>query len=332
MKRFIRTYLAVCAALGAVALGGCTKEQPAVSQEGVIRLGVRSATRAVNTLEDLSKVGDRIGIVAVGTTLEEPGRPADGSHWGKTPLMDNVRTTSVDPASGAISWQGVYYYPAQSLEYVEFCAYHPYGASGAADQATWLEPGAAGRAPQLHFTLSGREDVMFATPVFGRYDTAPASLEFRHVLTQLRFQLVDAYGAMGDVSIRAVTLLGVNRSAVLDIENGELSAWSNPGEVPLEDVTEAPITGTPSSPQALGREVMLQPGQESFTLRVETSAETFEQVEIHPTSSIGGVPESAFAAGRSYLITLTFKKQIGIVASATVVPWILAGSGEVIIQ
>lgn len=67
-------------------------------------------------------------------------------------------------------------------------------------------------------------------------------------------------------------------------------------------------------------------------VRVETSKATYDDVLIRPTSSIGGVKEESFAAGRSYLITLSFQQQTGIVLSATVVPWVMAGYGSAIVQ
>lgn len=332
MNRTIRNHTIVTLMVAAVTLAGCVRGTVSTPQEGLIRLGVRGATRAVNTLDDLAAVGDNLGIYGLETGLEAPGLPGTADFWGTTPLMANVRTTSVDAASGVIGWSGSYYYPAQSNSYVAFCAYHPYGVTGDAAQAFYVEAPAAGQAPRLHFTLSGAEDVMSAGPVFGRHDVTPAALEFRHVLTQLRFQVVDAYASMGGVAIRAVTLTGVNRTSEMEIGSGVLGAWSNPGEIAVPGIAETPITGTPAAPQPLGGEVMLQPGLESFTLRVETSGGTYDEVTIRPTSSIGGVAETSFAAGRSYLITLTFQKLTGIVASATVVPWEMAGTGEVIIQ
>lgn len=315
-----------------IAITGCTKGNSDSSRDGLIRLGVGGATRAINNLEDLAAVGDNVGIYGVATGLDVSGLPGDGSQWNSAPLMDNVRTTAIDGSTGLISWSGDYYYPTHSETMIEFCAYHPYGAVGATDQPFYLDAPAGGVAPQLHFTLTGAEDVMYSKPVYGRHDVTPGAIEFEHVLTQLRFQIIDDYGTMGDITVKSVTLTGVNRSAVMNIESGVLADWTNSGEIAVPGITEVPVTGTPSAPQALGSEVMLQPGQAAFTIRVETSADIYEDVVIQPTSSIDGVAETMFAAGRSYLITLTFKKQIGIFATATVVPWVIGGTGEAIIQ
>lgn len=64
---------------------------------------------------------------------------------------------------------------------------------------------------------------------------------------------------------------------------------------------------------------MLQPGLSSFVIRVVTSRGSYDRVVIRPTSVMGETVETSFAAGRSYLITLTFRPLTGISLSATVV-------------
>ena len=92
---------------------------------------------------------------------------------------------------------------------VEFCAYHPYAPVGTSSEGRFfVEAPASGHAPVLHFSLSGREDVMFATPVTGSRNSRPQGLEFRHVLTQLRFQVIDSYASLNEVSLRGISLLG----------------------------------------------------------------------------------------------------------------------------
>lgn len=160
----------------------------------VIRLGAKSPTRAVNLFEDLSAAGNNVGILRHSDFRRFVRHSIGRSQWGGVLRMDNVRTTSIDALTGNISWAGNYYYPAEEESSVEFCAYHPYAPVGTSSEGRFfVEAPASGHAPVLHFSLSGREDVMFATPVTGSRNSRPQGLEFRHVLTQLRFQVIDSY-------------------------------------------------------------------------------------------------------------------------------------------
>ena len=304
---------------------GCTKKEFQHSEDE-IRLGVSQFTRAaVNTLSDLAGVGDNIGIYGI-RTADVSGN-VSASEWDGVPVMDNVRTSGIDASSGDIRWEGAYYYPLEADAYVKFCAYHPY-TSG--DAFSLEKPVSA--APVLHFTLSGEEDIMFANPVVGSRNSPAGGLEFRHALTQLRFRVIDQYGTFSGERIEAIVFTGVNTRGTMNIETGALDAWGSPAELPVPGIDGVAITGTAGTPQEIGSEIMLQPGQPSFNLRVGTSAGIYENVTVRPTSSLNGTPESSFAAERSYLITLTFTQKNNIVMSATVVPWEIAGSGSCIIR
>ena len=87
---------------------------------------------------------------------------------------------------------------------------------------------------------------MFATPVTGSRNSRPQGLEFRHVLTQLRFQVIDSYASLNEVSLRGISLLGVNSDSSMNIETGALGAWSSPGELAVPGITEVLITGSPT--------------------------------------------------------------------------------------
>lgn len=174
---------------------------------------------------------------------------------------------------------------------------------------------------------------MFATPVVGSNASHPDKLSFQHVLTQLRFELVDEFNAYTGTTLEDIVFEGVNASGSMNIETGALGIWSGEADLSLAGFQPVAIAAsTAEAPQALAGEMMLQPGLGSFKVRVVTSGGTFNDVTVRPTSTLNGQPETAFAAGRSYLITLTFKKRFEIEAGATVEPWQFGGSGEGIIQ
>ena len=165
---------------------------------------------------------------------------------------------------------------------------------------------------------------MCAEPVIGSRSRVPGPLEFRHVLTQLRFRLVDPEGAFAGETLDEIALLDVNTTGVMDVETGALGAWGDPAELA--------VPGIETVPQEVGGEVMLQPGLSSFVIRVVTSRGSYDRVVIRPTSVMGETVETSFAAGRSYLITLTFRPLTGISLSATVVPWQMGGTGSGVVQ
>lgn len=105
-----------------------------------------------------------------------------------------------------------------------------------------------------------------------------------------------------------------------------------PAELAVPGIETVPITGSEELPQEVGGEVMLQPGLSSFVIRVVTSRGSYDRVVIRPTSVMGETVETSFAAGRSYLITLTFRPLTGISLSATVVPWQMGGTGSGVVQ
>ena len=99
-------------------LGGCSRTEGERDSQTEIRLGTKGVTRAVNTLGDLSDV---YGVRIAGTSAGASGKES----WGNELVMDNVRTSDVDPSTGSIGWAGHYYYPLEEDRSVEFCAYHP---------------------------------------------------------------------------------------------------------------------------------------------------------------------------------------------------------------
>lgn len=316
-------------------LSSCTKSDD-VDSSLRIRLGVATPLQsraAVNDLAGLSAVGDRVGIYGMVTSTSS-GTTLPGEVWGNTPLMDNVCTTSIDASTGAIGWASSYTYPVEENSYVRFCAYHPYAAAGLSGSNYVVAP-AAGRAPELYFTLTGSEDVMYATPVTGSKSVTPGTLIFNHALTQIRFRIVDETGNFSGETLNAITFNGANTTSSLNLENGALGSWGTPSDA-ISAGVGAPvnITGTAAVPQEVGNPVMLQPGQASFSVKVATSKGTFGAVSIRPTSSTdgGSTTESSFAVGRSYLVTLIFRSLTQLAVTATVTPWIIDGTGEGIVQ
>lgn len=315
----------------------CCTERGDLSSSRLIRLGAsrEGYTRgSVNDLAGLSAVGDRVGIYGVVTTNSDALSYTLADEWNASPLMDNVRTTSIDSSTGVLFWADAYAYPLEEDRYVKFCVYHPYATSdGEGDNYVENRTNAS---PLLHFTLTGDEDVMWASPVLGSRTHSPDGLVFSHVLTQLRFRLVDDEGNFSDTNLTGLRFNGVNTRSTLDLETGATGSWGTSSDAvafPLSEsftggVSSVPISGTSSSPLTLSGVVMLQPGLSAFSLTVETDNKgRFSNVIITPS---GG--EGTFAAGHSYMVTLKFRERTPIALGAMVTPWVMTGTGEGTVQ
>lgn len=308
-------------------LASCSTRQELDSRrDGVIRLGVgKIVTRA--EVGSVTALGDNIGIYGV----QLPEKPADLTDlpdigWGNALSMDNVRSTGVAP-SGAISWNGIYYYPLDPAHYIKFCAYHPY-----ADGTNFsVDAPASGQAPVLRFTLDGTDDILYASPVIGSRSEAPTALTFRHALTQLMFKIKDVHGELrrNKTKILSIAFQDVNTVSSMNIETGIFGEWSDPDNLLVPGFEGKEFAFEEDGPDfvAPGDGIMLEPGLASFKITLETSQGTFSDVTIRPSG------EPVFAAGHSYEITITFNEQQSeVLAAATVVDWKFGGTTNIIIQ
>ena len=244
-----RIYGSCTGLLACLLLCTCAGQEP-LAPDGLIRLGTRaggyegSATRAsVNDLAGLAAVGDKVGVYGVVTTRTDALYAPLTSEWNGTPLMDNVRTTGIDAATGMLFWNGDYTYPLEENRRVKFCVYHPYAPVGTGGD-NYVEA-VAGQSPVLHFRLTGTEDVMWVRPVTGSRREAPSALLFEHKLTQLRFRLVDDEREFAGVTVTGLAFNGVNTASTLNLETGELGGWSAAqAAVPFPLKSPAAISGT----------------------------------------------------------------------------------------
>lgn len=311
--------LIVKLSLALVLFASCTQNE--MEGSDVIRLGVKpdAYTRAsVNDVQGLMAVGNKIGVYGVKTN-ESNASELLSDDWILAPLMNNICTKSID-ANGLMNFNEIYTYSDERN--VKFCAYYPYAKVGTTG-ANYVEA-AESKAPLLHFTLTGEEDVMYSTPVIGsQKDAGNKVLVFNHALTQLRFKLVDQSGIMADAKVSIILFNGINTTSTLNIETGELGTWGNPSN-DIKIKTDYPFS---VQGQELGAKVMLQPGLPNFSLNIATDKNgTYSDIKIRPDKT------ATFEAGTSYLITLTFLNKTEIFAKATVQPWVMGGHGEGIVQ
>lgn len=322
--------------MGLAMLASCSQENETLAvtdAEGVIRLGVEGGsgvmTRGVvNTLEALSAEGTKVGLYAVKTAVTDASLPVSADWLSDTRPMTNVQTTSIDKTTGAMKWLNpeVYIYPKNDVDgknNVKFFAYYPYAAKGTAGD-NYMVDAVATTAPKLNFTLTGSEDLMWATPVLGsRTQPAPA-LKFNHKLTQLSFRLMDGEGSF-TVTNGAVTdvMIEANTKGVMNIETGALSDWGTSSSL---EVYKGSIPVIGADPVPLAVTLMLQPGQVAFNVTLKAAGKDGSGV-VTKMAEIKPMGDATFLAGKAYLITLSLSGNVLIQLGASVVPWVEGGTG-----
>jgi len=179
--------------------------------------------------------------------------------------------------------------------------------------------------------LGGQEDVMYAGPVVGSCNVKPDKLTFKHVLTQLTFELDDPDGNFAGATLEGITFQEVNTRSSMDIETGRLGAWSEPKSLDMPGIAGLPIAAT-AAKQVIDSEIMLQPGLSEFSITVKTSVGTFTDVKITPTQNSDGSAATTFGAEQSYRISLRFAKKTVISLGATVEAWKFGGTGAGVVE
>lgn len=315
---------------------GCSKRDITLRDDTSDRIRIRLSAElpdtknAIGSLEDLNALPEKFGIYGADTRRSDATARL-GAEWGLLPRMDNVQVAGIDPL-GRITLKQDYTYDPDENMWVKFCAYSPYVSNEKTPQGgSYIEAPAAGRAPALHFVLTGKQDLMWASPVIGNKLTVPGGLAFKHLLTQLSFQIVDLTGTMQGHSLEAIIFSGVTTACTVDLETGKMGEWT----LPTDDVTlsipePVLITGSADIPQALGGEVMLPPGREYFTIRIVTDKDVYRNIRIVPAP-----PDTQFQAGKAYLITLSFNvsdqpggNQADIQVGVSLKPWEKGGYGD----
>lgn len=243
-----------------------------------------------------------IGVYAYNSELD----------WQASNLINNDNASVAGAAGHAVSFaSGPYYYPSGG-ETVNFYAYAPYGTETTAAEA--------GTAPEVTISLTGQQDVMYATSTGHKSGSSAAMspvLSFAHKLTQLQFtfQSGENYPASGN-SVVSLLVKAQPSSLVLNVGDGtfttsgpaDMQALSTANQTAGIEITgdgtnaNSPVMTTTAS------------GATAYTLDIVVKSGS-------STVTYAGVPVNiATATGSAHMITLTFNGT-SITASATVADW-----------
>lgn len=223
-------------------------------------------------------------------------------NWHSTALVTASSTSS------AIDMQPEQLYNGNYVTQTYIKAWHP--SASPTVQGTVIFAG----------TQDGTTDVLFADAVVGSIVTLPKPLVFKHMLTQLKFQVVGDvdYVTKGN-AVTSIVINGVELPAGINLSTNDV-IYSAAADIALPSVT-TPVAIT-STPSAVGSAVMMKPVTgNTIIIDVKTSIADYDGVLVTIDT------DSNFVPGKAYTITLNFAGQGGISVGSTVSEW-KAGSGS----
>lgn len=233
----------------------------------------------------------------------------DGESIGALTDLSSIKITGDMAAGGAITFTPTQYYPSNGSTKANILGFYPAATSITAGVAT--------------MTITGAEDVLYATPVSGSKETPiTSSLSFQHKLTQFKFVVKrDAASTDADIANVAVAIKDAKSVFKMSLADGELSDWGTPIST-IQPITNATAT-TAGTSETTG--FMLEPNLASLILTV--SATGYDSADV----TISGTDGGKFEMGKAYTITLTFKGK-SITPSGEIAEWTAGTSGGADIQ
>ena len=225
------------------------------------------------------------------------------TNWS-SPYIPNVAVNS--GAGSALSFVTPQYYPANT-DKVYFYAYSPAATYGA---------GSSSAAPTASWTLTGKQDVMWAKVDKGiaknpvRASQEQPSFAFTHKLKQVTFKVKKDASFEDGIKLTSLKIIGAKTSARLNLATGALTCSGSGDLTAFASTAGQTITATAT---AAGTAVMFEPGT-SFKVRAVAGGVTYADVAVTLSGTDAGT------AGTSYEITLTFKRK-EIAATASVASW-----------
>lgn len=216
-----------------------------------------------------------------------------------TTYFDNIQVNS---SSSTLSLATDQYYPTNG-DKVYFYAFAP--------EATSVVAGNGTTAPVAKYTINGTQDIMAAKHVTGIAKAVTSqpqpALPFTHKLKQLNFKIMRDGSFLDGKAVTSIIITGAKTNALLNIITGDLTWEATTGNITVG----AASTNITTTATTFGSPVMIEPGA-SFNMTIVADGVTY-------TTSVSGLSDSG-AAGKSYLITLTFKRQ-GIIPTSSITDW-----------
>lgn len=231
--------------------------------------------------------------------------------------INNDQATVAGATGHAITFgSGPYYYPSDGSN-LHFFAFAP--------RATETTPAGAGTSPVVTHTITGQEDVMWASATGQKIGSAAASnpiLAFNHKLTQLQFTFKSdaTYPATGN-KVTSLTVNAQPSTVVMNVETGVCTFSGSAAMQALSTTNQTAGINITTAGTNANSPVMTSPNT-SYTLNISVliGSTTVNYTNIPVTLTT--------LASNAHMITLTFTAT-AVTATATVAPWVTGTGGNV---
>ncbi len=238
---------------------------------------------------------------------------------GSTNVINNDNATVSGDAGHAITFgSGSYYYPSDGTT-VYFFAFSP--------QAPQTTAAGAGTSPVVTHTITGQEDVMWASATGYKIGSAAAVnpvTNFQHVLTQLQFAFKSGttYPATGNT---VVSLTVKSQPTLVNMVVGTgICTFATNVDMPAFTATSLPA----------GVNITTTGTNANSPVMTSAAASYLFDIVIKPAGGASNVTYSnvpltlTTVAGSAHLITFTFSLT-AVTATATVADWATGAGGSV---
>lgn len=297
--------------LAIAVLAGCSgnEENAAIDDGRLVPIELNAGVNALSRAVIAS--GSEITNIGIAGWEAEEGKV----NYAQTYTWHTHLTTTASTTAHNVTWKDQQYYNADENMYTYMKAWYPCG-----DFKTSLIVD-----NKVKFSNDGTVDVMMADVVYGsKTDKASGSLQFKHMTSQIKFNVKKGTGLAEGVQIKKIIIKKAQLPTGFDISK----AYSDADAISYADKADLQIPSINSN-QVIGDEaqagdpVMIRPtGGNTFTIDVETSETTYENCAV----TLSG--DAVMSAGYVYTITLTFG-HAGLELTATVEDWKPAtGSAE----
>lgn len=264
----------------------------------------------------------RSGPINGNFTTDFPiGIYAYNSAWkaGSTNVINNDNATVAGAAGHSITFDGgPYYYPSDGTT-VSFFAFSP--------QATETTAATTGTSPVVTHTITGQQDVMWASATGSKSGSAAAVnpiINFQHVLTQLQFIFKSdiTYPATGNTVV-SLTVKAQPTLVRMVVGTGVCTFATN-ADMPVFTATTLPA----------GVNIATAGTNANSPIMTSAAASYLFDIVIKPASGAPNVTYSnvpltlTTVAGSAHQITFTFFETV-VTATSTVANWIAGTGGSV---
>lgn len=193
------------------------------------------------------------------------------------------------------------------------------------------------------YEFDGKTDVMYASETSNtiEYSSMDLQLEFRHVLTWLRFNVVadkeaiEAWGRLKKITVvsnKQVKINVSNNTCAFDQVNNEFSTYCTAKGVFTDTKFAEQLIELTTSPQEVAYTLCAAvdagaaDGENEYTINIETEYRPDTNVSIN-LKAANNADFSGLTEGRQFTVTLRFKLGDNITASACVSEWKNGGIG-----